>query len=236
MTESAADAMFNVGFWPNSLGRSDRWSSDDNPALILLIWCRGVPSSTLNALANTLKIKNNNSTLLVLRLQYIIHVEKYAKTWLLMSLAPYVPRPSAATVLIQDIVFLSFIGRYFNSLRHISCKKWQKMNIWFLVFAQVISEEYCNYRADHPGLAPSQWETSFQSNTVSHWLGANLESNLQLCMHIVLLATQIARFVGPTWGPPGSCRPQMGLMLTPWTLLYGYVPGSGSHIYPQGWF
>ena len=27
--------------------------------------------------------------------------------------------------------------------------------------------------------------------------------------------------MGPTWGPPGSCRPQMGPMLTPWTLLSG---------------
>ena len=27
-------------------------------------------------------------------------------------------------------------------------------------------------------LGPSQWETSLQSNTVSHWLGANLESAL----------------------------------------------------------
>ena len=24
--------------------------------------------------------------------------------------------------------------------------------------------------------------------------------------------SQIARFIGPTWGPPGSCRPQMGPM------------------------
>ena len=27
--------------------------------------------------------------------------------------------------------------------------------------------------------------------------------------------------MGPTWGPPGSCRPQMGPMLIPWTLLSG---------------
>ena len=33
------------------------------------------------------------------------------------------------------------------------------------------------------------------------------------------LSSQIARFMGPTWGPPGSCRPQMGPMLAPWTLL-----------------
>ena len=31
-------------------------------------------------------------------------------------------------------------------------------------------------------LAPSQWETSLQSNAVSHWLGANLESALYLNM------------------------------------------------------
>ena len=37
------------------------------------------------------------------------------------------------------------------------------------------------------------------------------------------LVTQIAKFMGPTWGPPGSCRPQMGPMLSPWTLLSGVV-------------
>ena len=36
-------------------------------------------------------------------------------------------------------------------------------------------------------------------------------------------ASQIAKFIGPTWGPPGSCRPQMGLMLSPWTLLSGQL-------------
>ena len=35
--------------------------------------------------------------------------------------------------------------------------------------------------------------------------------------------TQIARFMGPTWGPPGSCRPQMGPMLAQWTLLSGNI-------------
>ena len=28
--------------------------------------------------------------------------------------------------------------------------------------------------------------------------------------------------MGPTWGPPGFCRPQMGPMLAPWTLLSGF--------------
>ena len=29
---------------------------------------------------------------------------------------------------------------------------------------------------------------------------------------------QKARFMGPTWGPPGSCRPQMGPILAPMNL------------------
>ena len=33
--------------------------------------------------------------------------------------------------------------------------------------------------------------------------------------------SQITRFMGPTWDPPGSCQPQMGPMLAPWTLLSG---------------
>ena len=34
---------------------------------------------------------------------------------------------------------------------------------------------------------------------------------------------QIAKFMGPAWGQSGSCRPQMGPMLAPWTMLSGYV-------------
>ena len=31
--------------------------------------------------------------------------------------------------------------------------------------------------------------------------------------------SQIANFMGPTWGPPGFCRAKVGPMLAPWTLL-----------------
>ena len=36
----------------------------------------------------------------------------------------------------------------------------------------------------------------------------------------------ITKFMGPTWGQHGSCRPQLGHMLAPWTLLSGaaYMP------------
>ena len=39
---------------------------------------------------------------------------------------------------------------------------------------------------------------------------------IQLCE-----TSQKAYFMGPTWGPLGSCRPQMDHMLAPWTLLSG---------------
>ena len=39
-----------------------------------------------------------------------------------------------------------------------------------------------------------------------------------------IMTTQIAKFMGPTWGPPGSCRPQMGPMLAPLILLLGKYP------------
>ena len=47
---------------------------------------------------------------------------------------------------------------------------------------------------------------------------------------MIKLGSQIAKFMGPTWGLPGSCRPQMGPMLAPWTLLseISCVYGTGS--------
>ena len=47
--------------------------------------------------------------------------------------------------------------------------------------------------------------------------------------------TQIAEFMGPTWGPPGSCRPQMGPMLAPWTLLSGEFMAESILCGPVGW-
>ena len=53
-----------------------------------------------------------------------------------------------------------------------------------------------------------------------HLLWAN---ELDSLVNLSANGTQIARFTGPTWGPPGSYRPQMGPMLAPWTLLSGYL-------------
>ena len=46
--------------------------------------------------------------------------------------------------------------------------------------------------------------------------------------------SQIATFMGPTWGPPGSCRPQMGPVFGPWTLLSGvFIPSRNMSCWPN---
>ena len=47
-----------------------------------------------------------------------------------------------------------------------------------------------------------------------------LELSHRYGIHLLML-TQVAKFMGLTWDPPGSCRPQMGPILVPWTLLSG---------------
>ena len=49
-------------------------------------------------------------------------------------------------------------------------------------------------------------------------------------VYIVSIHTQIAKFMGPIWGTPGSCRPQMGPILAPWNLLSGYMSVSAGII------
>ena len=76
--------------------------------------------------------------------------------------------PSASEVTLKD---MCTIGWY---LALTTLNKEQIIHILFSMFCTI------QHRADS-GYAPSQWEISLQSNSVSHWLGANLESALQNC-------------------------------------------------------
>ena len=44
-----------------------------------------------------------------------------------------------------------------------------------------------------------------------------------LCSHMPHIYTLITTFMGPTWGPSGAHRTQVGPMSAPWTLLSGYI-------------
>ena len=53
----------------------------------------------------------------------------------------------------------------------------------------------------------------------------NNHTHAQLCV-IQMRLPLIARFMGPTWGPSGADRTQVGPMLAPWTLLSGSCIGT----------
>ena len=56
----------------------------------------------------------------------------------------------------------------------------------------------------------------------SMYMGHKLERVTTNLWNIaVQTASLIARFIGPTWGPSGADRTQVGPMLAPWTLLSG---------------
>ena len=67
-----------------------------------------------------------------------------------------------------------------------------------------------------------------------------MKQTIMLLLMMYGIYTLIARFMGPTWGPSGADRTQVGPMLAPWTLLSGYcwlsvpfisqnLPRSGIH-------
>ena len=53
------------------------------------------------------------------------------------------------------------------------------------------------------------------------WLSSRQRHEMNQCWFAASQIPLIARFMGPTWGPPGANRTQMGSMLAPWTLLSG---------------
>ena len=75
------------------------------------------------------------------------------------------------------------------------------------------------------GLTPVCWHLTIALSHYIFWIRTchSHVYDLNVSVSFSGWTSQIARFMGPTWGPPGSCRPQMGPMLAQWTLLSGVV-------------
>ena len=73
------------------------------------------------------------------------------------------------------LYFILFVNR--SNVWKYLCLRYVYVHTGSLTWAPctISSNMPCNIGVDSR-LAPSQWETSLQSNAVSHWLGANLES------------------------------------------------------------
>ena len=80
-------------------------------------------------------------------------------------------------------------------------------------------QERCNSTANAQELRVSCTKPSiFTGHLHAELFGKTLTLK---CWPVALpyVLSQITRSTGPIWGPPGSCRPQMGPMLSPWTVL-----------------
>ena len=82
--------------------------------------------------------------------------------------------------------------------------------IWFTIFRNVC--EFSLYSSVQP-VRPECCHHCIYSCPSSLWCKAIFRLNADY--------TLIARFMGPTWGPSGANRTQVGPMLAPWTLLSG---------------
>ena len=112
----------------------------------------------------------------------------------------------------------------------------------FRVVPTLVSHENDSQKTRVSSLAgmevePSTWYSSrvtLPSHDLAHW---RLTSQPCLCSnhhstwaHYVYnffscwITSLMARFMGPTWGPSGADRTQVGPMLAPWTLLSGILP------------
>ena len=83
-----------------------------------------------------------------------------------------------------------------------SCQKpsWKINKIYIIKSHSCFS---CSKEFQHPRswtLEQVRTATYYHDNDLAHW-------------------ALITRLVWPTWGPPGSCRSQVGPMLAPWTML-----------------
>ena len=65
----------------------------------------------------------------------------------------------------------------------------------------------------YPTRTPNAWHGLYNYKLCVFGLGLMAEFRYIICL--------IARFMGPTWGPSGAARTQVGPMLAPWTLLSG---------------
>ena len=88
--------------------------------------------------------------------------------------------------------------------------------IGYLTITEAISDKLNS--VDVTLLGFSQWAVPLKTIWLFHPFDLHLYR-----ITSILASIQIAKFMGPTWGPPGSCRPQMGPMLTPWILLSVYA-------------
>ena len=113
-----------------------------------------------------------------------------------------------------------------TEIKGLSCRLW-----WMREWRNLLTPTHVGYRSVIRAVASgTSLKFGVQGASATNWFsrvnGAR-DNGIRLYCTVTnadkLEPFQTARFMGPTWGPPGSCRPQMGPMLAQWTLLPGFL-------------
>ena len=64
-------------------------------------------------------------------------------------------------------------------------------------------------------------------NIISYWFHGTIP--------LRIIASLLAKFMGPAWGPPGTDRTQVGPVWATWKLLFGVTVMVMSHRYMEMW-
>ena len=97
--------------------------------------------------------------------------------------------------------------------------------VFFIYFVEQIS--LSRYHLTSPGSFKATFLGRYMLYTASETLEYVREHERHLsgfpshCRKHIQITALIARFMGPTWGPSGADRTQVGPMLAPWTLQSG---------------
>ena len=87
------------------------------------------------------------------------------------------------------------------------------------------STDGATYPTDNPRQGCGATNKCSWSNMWNAWCVADTGKSPLTIAEVILqtasLTPLIARFMGPTWGPSGADKTQVGPMLAPWTLLSG---------------
>ena len=102
------------------------------------------------------------------------------------------------------------------TLTLIKAKKWSVMLVSLINTYIFIAVMHIMRRH---GRVFSEW--NYTTKRLVDWANTTSKQGDLLCF-FTPMTTQIARFIGPTWGPPGAARTQVGPMLATWTLISGH--------------
>ena len=146
---------------------------------------------------------------------------------------PLLSRPSLLQIMVSGLLLIWPMGTYIFMLK---MNLWSRLQIAAILPRSQYVKQWLEVSAAPYLHHPPSWSDQCQLQSQPSWPPSWTEQprsrprNPASPVHsrgITCYKTPlIARFIGPTWGPLGADRTQVGPMLAPWALLSGTVCGT----------